>query len=79
MVWYIITLVFSTMLDLISISRQSTVEKNLEILVLRQQLAILQRKHTLRDSDSILWIEFRRTCGSPFDLVADIKITPLSG
>lgn len=45
MVWYIITRIFSIMLDLISISRQSTLEKDLEILILRQQLAILQRKH----------------------------------
>jgi len=44
MVWYIITRIFSTLLDLITISRRSTLKKDLEIVVLRQQLAILQRK-----------------------------------
>jgi hypothetical protein len=44
MVWFFIAPIFSTFLDLITISRQSTLEKDLEILVLRQQLSILQRK-----------------------------------
>ena len=44
MVWFFISLIFSTNLDLITISRQSTFEKDLEILVLRQQISILQRK-----------------------------------
>ena len=44
MVWFIITLIFSTILDIITIGRQSTLEKDLEILVLRQQISILQRK-----------------------------------
>jgi len=45
MVWFFISLIISTILDLITISLQSTLEKDLEILVLRQQLSILQRKH----------------------------------
>ena len=44
MVWFFISPIFSTFLDLITISRQSTLEKDLEILVLHQQLSILQRK-----------------------------------
>jgi transposase InsO family protein len=44
MVWFVITLIFSTIVDIITIGRQSTLEKDLEILVLRQQLSILQRK-----------------------------------
>jgi hypothetical protein len=44
MVWSIITLIFSTFLDIITIGRQSNLEKDLEILVLRQQISILQRK-----------------------------------
>ena len=44
MVWFVITLIFSTVLDLITISRQPTLEKDLEILVLRQQITILHRK-----------------------------------
>jgi len=44
MVWFIIKLIFSTILDIITISCQPTLEKDLEILVLRQQISILQRK-----------------------------------
>ena len=44
MVWFVITLIFSTILDIITIGRQSTLEKDLEILILRQQISILQRK-----------------------------------
>ncbi|MCJ7702577.1 MAG: transposase [Anaerolineales bacterium] len=44
MVWLIIKLIFSAILDIITVCRQSTLEKDLEILVLRQQLSILQRK-----------------------------------
>jgi len=44
MVWSIITRIFSTFLNIITIGRQSNLEKDLEILVLRQQISILQRK-----------------------------------
>ena len=44
MVWFIITLILSAILDIITVSRQSNLEKDLEVLVLRQQLSILQRK-----------------------------------
>ncbi len=44
MSWYILTQIISTILTFIRIGRSSEAEKDLEILVLRQQLAILQRK-----------------------------------
>ncbi len=44
MVWFIVTFIFSTILDIITISRQPTSEKDLEIIVLRQQISILHRK-----------------------------------
>ena len=44
MIWFIISLIFSTIIDIITIGRQATLEKDLEILVLRQQISILQRK-----------------------------------
>jgi hypothetical protein len=35
MAWFVITLIFSTILDIITISRKPTLDKDLEILVLR--------------------------------------------
>lgn len=43
--WFILTSIFSTLLALFGIRRLSKQEKDLEILILRKQLAILQRKH----------------------------------
>jgi putative transposase len=42
--WFILSQVFSILIAIVSIGRLSEQEKDLEILVLRQQLAILQRK-----------------------------------
>jgi hypothetical protein len=42
--WFILEHIFSTILAIITISRLSSQEKDLEILILRQQLLILQRK-----------------------------------
>jgi hypothetical protein len=42
--WFILNYIFSTIFNFITISRLSNLEKDLEILVLRQQLSILQRK-----------------------------------
>jgi hypothetical protein len=42
--WFILVHVFTTWMSIVSIGRLSEQEKELEILVLRQQLAILQRK-----------------------------------
>ena len=44
MVWFIITLIFSTLLDIVRIGRLSDQEKELEIIILRHQLDILARK-----------------------------------
>jgi putative transposase len=42
---FILKHIFSTILSIINITRLSNQEKDLEILILRQQLSILQRKH----------------------------------
>ena len=42
--WFIIAHIFSTLVGLIGIGRLSEQEKDLEILILRHQLAILERK-----------------------------------
>ena len=44
MVWFIITFIFSTLLEFIGIGRLSEREKDLEILILRHQLDILERR-----------------------------------
>lgn len=48
--WFIFKHIFSTIFTFIAIGRQSDLEKDLEILILRQQLSILHRKlnHSLR-------------------------------
>ena len=43
--WFILNHIFVTIFSFMTIGRLSDKEKDLEILVLRQQLAILQRKH----------------------------------
>ena len=45
MAWFILNHIFSTILSIINITRLSNQEKDLETLILRQQLSILQRKH----------------------------------
>ena len=45
MIWFIITHIISTLLEWIRIGRLSDQEKDLEILILRHQLDILERKH----------------------------------
>jgi hypothetical protein len=42
--WYILDQVLSILVPIVSIGRMEKQEKDLEILILRQQLAILQRK-----------------------------------
>ena len=42
--WFILKHIFSTLLAIVNVRRLSDQEKDLEILVLRQQLSILQRK-----------------------------------
>ena len=42
--WFILSQIFSVLITIVSLSRSSEQDKDLEIIVLRQQLAILQRK-----------------------------------
>ena len=42
--WFILKTIFSFIIDLFTIGRSSHLEKDQEILILRQQLAVLQRK-----------------------------------
>jgi hypothetical protein len=44
--WFILAQIFSVLVSIVSLGRPSEREKNLEILVLRQQLAILKRKQS---------------------------------
>jgi len=44
MVWFILSQVFSTILTLLRLGHTSEADKDLEILILRQQLNILQRQ-----------------------------------
>lgn len=46
MLWSVIALTFSTMLELVTVGRLSAREEDLEILILRHQLDILERKRT---------------------------------
>ena len=50
--WFILKHIFATIFSFINIRRLSDQEKDLEILVLRQQLSILQRKlnHPIKPS-----------------------------
>ena len=44
--WFILTQIFSVLIAIVSLGRLSEREKDLEILVLRQQLAIMKRKQS---------------------------------
>ena len=50
--WFILMHIFSTLLAIVNVRRLSDQEKDLEILVLHQQLSILQRKlnHPIKPS-----------------------------
>jgi hypothetical protein len=50
MAWFLITHIFATVLALIGIGRLSEREKDIEILILRHQLDILERrqKYTIK-------------------------------
>jgi len=45
MIWHTLLRIFSTLLELWQLSRHSSTDKDLEILLLRQQLAIYERKY----------------------------------
>ena len=44
MVWFLVSQIFSTLISLIQIGRMSESDKDLEIIVLRYQLGIAERK-----------------------------------
>jgi hypothetical protein len=44
MVWFLVAQIFSTLISLIQVGRLSDTEKDLEIMVLRYQLGIAERK-----------------------------------
>ena len=44
MAWWMIRQVFTTLLELVQLGRKAESEKDLEILLLRRQLAIYERK-----------------------------------
>jgi hypothetical protein len=44
MVWFLVAQVFSTLISLIQIGRMAETDKDLEIMVLRYQLGIAERK-----------------------------------
>ena len=44
MAWFIFSQIFSTIVEIIILSNQSDQAKDLEILLLRRQLAMLERK-----------------------------------
>ena len=44
MIWFLVAQIFSTLVSLIQIGRMSDTDKDLEIMVLRYQLGIAERK-----------------------------------
>jgi len=44
MIWFMVLQVVSTLVELVRLGRQSESEKDLEILLLRRQLAIYERR-----------------------------------
>ncbi len=67
MIWSILAQLFSALINLLRISRLSAAEKDIEILILRQQLDILARRqvHVVRPSRQEKW--------TPAVLVATLK------
>ena len=57
MIWYILAQLYSTLIELLRLSRLSTDEKDLEILVLRRQLDVMGRKsnQVVRPSKEEKW------------------------
>ena len=46
MIWFMVLQVISTLIELVQLGRTSEREKDLEILLLRRQLAICERQQT---------------------------------
>jgi len=54
MVWFILKHILSTFFDLINIRQLTDQERELEILILRQQLSILQRNLNTPSNPTVL-------------------------
>ncbi len=56
MIWFLVSQIFSTLISLIQIGRMSESDKDLEIMVLRYQLAdIPQQKSEKKNSFEVSW------------------------
>ena len=80
MSWFILRHIFSTLLAIVNVRRLSDQEKDLEILVLRQQLSILQRKlnHPIKPSKiekltlAVLTTKFKQTARQTANQLRDV-------
>ena len=78
--WFILKHIFSTLLAIVNVRRLSVQEKDLEILVLRQQLSILQRKlkHPIKPSKiekmtlGVLTTKFKQTTRQTANQLRDV-------
>ncbi|MCK7467787.1 MAG: hypothetical protein MZU91_06485 [Desulfosudis oleivorans] len=78
--WFILKHIFSTLLAIVNVRRLSDQEKDLEILVLRQQLSILQRKlnHPIKPSKiekltlAVLTAKFKQTTRQTANQLRDV-------
>jgi hypothetical protein len=78
--WFILKHIFSTLLAIVNVRRLSDQEKDLEILVLRQQLSILQRKlnHPIKPSKiekltlAVLTTKFKQTTRQTANQLRDV-------
>ncbi len=67
--WFILKHIFSSLFDIVNVGRLSDQEKDLEIMLLRQQLSILQRElnHPIKPSKieklnlAVLTVKFKQT------------------
>ena len=80
MVWFLVMHLFSTLLEWVSLGRKTDQEKDLEILLLRKQLAILERNldKPLRMSRAekltlvVLWSRLKSTITRSANQLRDI-------
>ncbi len=78
--WFILKHIFSTLLAILNVRRLSDQEKDLEILALRQQLSILQRKlnHPIKPSKiekltlAVLTAKFKQTTRQTENQLRDV-------
>lgn len=78
--WFILKHIFSTLLAIVNVRRLSDQEKDLEILMLRQQLSILQRKlnHPIKPSKiekltlAVLTTKFKQTTRQTANQLRDV-------